>query len=78
MSSGPDKHSAFLDLGNGMKAFADGIADQCEHDWNGPAYYVVGGEVHRDPGITAEIREAATEGGVTCAKCGKLFVPEMY
>lgn len=34
--SGPNTHSAFIDLGGGAFAFVDGIPDTCEHDWSGP------------------------------------------
>lgn len=30
---------AFVDLGNGMTAFVDGIPDKCEHDWNGDTVF---------------------------------------
>lgn len=28
-------HGAFVDFGNGITAFVDGIPDMCEHDWSG-------------------------------------------
>lgn len=34
-------HSAIIDLPNGVRAFIDGIPDQCEHDWNGENYNVL-------------------------------------
>lgn len=34
-------HGAFMNLGNGMTAFVDGIPDECEHEWNGKGYHFV-------------------------------------
>lgn len=38
--NGPNTHGALLDLGNGVRAFVDGIPDSCLHVWNGPGYFV--------------------------------------
>jgi hypothetical protein len=37
---GPNKHSAFIVTGE-MRAFVDGIPDECNHEWNGQGYYFV-------------------------------------
>lgn len=41
MTLDPNTHGAFMDLGNGMTAFVDGIPDKCEHEWNGKGYHFV-------------------------------------
>lgn len=41
MTLDPNTHGAFMDLGNGMTAFVDGVPDKCEHEWNGKGYHFV-------------------------------------
>lgn len=41
----PNKHSAFVQLPSGVKAFIDGIPDKCEHDYTGdPVYFTASGK----------------------------------
>ena len=82
--NGPDKHSDTFLFG-GMILHIDGIPDECEHDWTGQtAYFDGNGNVYRE----SEIGDPKTEsrwtdlgiigGAVTCAKCGKIFEPDLF
>jgi hypothetical protein len=76
------QHCEFINLENGTSAIVCGVPDRCDHDDNGPVYYLfIDKQTGEDVWISAKDvdkqglqRESMIGASSSCSKCGALAI----